>query len=151
MYTVNPRVGLNDIKLGMLRNDVKSILGEPEEVAPSAQGEDESIAWYYWEEGLCFNFDSEYDFRLTTIEVANSNTYLSGVNVIGLSVEEARTSLRSAGIDNLHFSDESSDNCNWGLLAHENEHLNLWFEDGVLESIQIGVYINGEDQECWPQ
>lgn len=35
-------------------------------------------------------------------------------------------------------------------ISVEEWQMNLWFEDGVLESVQWGVPLGEEDAETWP-
>ncbi len=147
---ITPKVGLDNIKFGMFRTDVEKILGPPEQITTDESHNDSFIIWYYWSKRVSFSFDSEVDFRLTTIEMFNPEATLYGISIIGMTEDEAQKVLFSNGHKNPVISDESQDEFNWKLMDYEDSDLNVWFEDGVVNSVQWGVNIDENDQECWP-
>ncbi len=76
--------GLDDLPFGATKEEVCSILGEPEEKDEIDLGDEISEAWHYWKLGLSVNFDEHSDFTLCSIEVASPEILLFDIPVIGM-------------------------------------------------------------------
>ena len=60
--------GLADLPFGATRDEVSAIFGEPEEVDQIDLGDEESIAWHYWNLGISLNFDESENYQLCTMK-----------------------------------------------------------------------------------
>ena len=140
---IKPKIGLDNILLGMTREQVRALVGDAEQVSLDDDVEcDESVAWYYWSRGISFHFDAEDEWRLGYIEVSAPSALLNGKPVIGLSIEEFFTMLRSEGV--LWTEGEH------GLVFVDEWDLDFWIEEGRVASVQWAAYIDDDDNEVWP-
>jgi hypothetical protein len=147
--------GLDKLKFGMTRDEVKAAIGEPNEVEnynPLEEDEGESEAWHYDELELSASFDEEDDFRLTSLAVSSAEYLFEGVNLIGLSQEEVMQQVELMDLGEVELEAVAEDDSlqqSVGSIAEAS--LNLWFEDGQLSEIQWGPFWD-EDEECyiWP-
>lgn len=148
-------MGLDKLKFGMTRDEVKAAIGEPNEVEnynPLEEDEGESEAWHYDELELSASFDEEDDFRLTSLAVSSAEYLFEGVNLIGLSQEEVMQQVELMDLGDVELEAVAEDDSlqqSVGSIAEAS--LNLWFEDGQLSEIQWGPFWD-EDEECyiWP-
>lgn len=138
-----PRVGLNDVQFGMSREQVRSIVGEPEELATYEEGTDDaSEAWYFWADGISYHFDADSDWRLTTIEVSSPEALLEDRAVIGIPQSEL--------VDLLHGRNAYWPDSEEEPVSVAEWDMNFWIQEGVLTDIQWGVPIGNDDREIWP-
>lgn len=121
--------GLADLPFGATRDEVQAIFGEPDEVDSIDLGDEESIAWHFWNLGISLNFDESENFMLCTIEVASPEVELFGKKLIGMKRNEVKEFLDTQGIG------EGKDETSRGI-AYETVELSLWFNGGELAEIQ---------------
>ena len=95
-----PLSGFGNIRLGMERNQVCNILGEPDSVevgndpTPGA-----TYTWVYVRLGAELSFDKEADFKLARITILNPLAVLLGSRPIGLSDSELSRIYPNAKLD----------------------------------------------------
>lgn len=130
--------GLNDLPFGASLDEVKQVLGEPEETDEMDLKGEKSIAWHYWEIGLSLNFDEHQGFNLSSIDVASPEVLLFGKALIGWCREDVKRFLDGKGIG------ESVDELQRGMI-YPDANLSLWFNGGDLEEIQWGVILDSGD------
>jgi hypothetical protein len=148
-----PGEGLGKIRFGMSREEVKSIIGEPDEVDNYSYSEEEESlteAWHYDVLNLSLSFDEEYDWELMTISVSGAEYEFIGKRLIGLQEYKLTETLKSMGIENLSSEDWSTEeDPEHHLLAAEEAGINFWLEKGVLTEIQWSpLFMEEEDAEC---
>jgi len=148
-------LGLGIIKFGMSRDQVREILGEPDELELppySDEKEDQSETWHYDDFELSLGFDQEDNWRLGTLAITSENYELLGKGLIGLNKEELISELNSLKIDDLELEDWSSiDIPTQELLGSESLGINFWFEDNKLSEIQWGPLFIDENTIRWPE
>ncbi|GAA5494579.1 hypothetical protein SAMN02745181_3143 [Rubritalea squalenifaciens DSM 18772] len=121
--------GLDDLPFGLTQDQVKEVLGDPEERDQVDLGDEMSIAWHYWDLGISLNFDESENYGLTSIDVASPEVTLFGKALIGMTREEVKDFLDSQSIG------QSVDEVHNGLVYPDVE-LSLWFSGGELSEIQ---------------
>ena len=124
--------GLADLPFGATRDEVQQVLGDPEEKDSVDLGDEESIAWHYWDLGLSLNFDESAEFGLCTIEVASPEVTLFGEKIIGKRKAEALEFLDQQKIGK-HVPETSRG------MAYPDVELTLWFNGGEVAEIQWSV------------
>lgn len=124
--------GLDDLPFGISQEQVKDVLGEPEEKDEIDLGDEMSIAWHYWDMGISLNFDESHNYGLTSIDVASPEITLFGEQLIGKTRDEVKAFLDTQKIG------ESVDEVHNGLVYPDVE-LSLWFSGGELAEIQWAV------------
>lgn len=151
---INLGEGLGDIKFGMTREQVESILGKPDEVDvysdPEVDDED-SESWHYDDLELSLSFDEESEWKLITIAVSSDKYRLNGKHVIGLHKEELLPVLESLFLGESETEDWSSEEVpNHVMVAYGDKQVNFWYEDDVLSEIQWGPLFIDDDTIRWP-
>ena len=145
--TIKIGVGLGDVRFGILREDAKRLLGEPDDIL--AEGESfGGELWVYERQSVALGFQSEDGYRLGSIEVKSPDATLSGVAVIGLPVHEAALALRdvfSFPLEAVFDDGEEPEQLRFRDLA-----ISFWVEDGTIESISWSVTVNETDELLWP-
>ncbi len=152
-----PGVGLGTLKFGMTRDDVKKLVGKPDEVEnlPGFEEEvnDELESWHYDEHEFSLVFDADYDWRLVSIAVSDPYFTFHGKNIIGMDKQETLDLLSNLGIEISNEEDLSDDeNPNLELIESEDAGLMVWFADDEVIEIQILPDVE-EDGETliWPE
>jgi hypothetical protein len=153
--TIEEGQGLGNLKFGLTRNEVESIIGEPEEKENFSFTEDEenlTESWHYDELELSLGFDQEDDWRLVTISISSENYKFRDFCPVGLSKKELKTILEEKGIDDLEFEDLSTiENPSHGLISSESLGLNFWFDDDSLNEVQWGPLFIDNETVKWPK
>ncbi len=141
--------GIGNIKFGYTMDQVKAVMGEPEEVEESDEDDEfEHKAWNYWEEGYSFFFDHEDDYRLSCVQTENPDVILFDKKVFDLSTTELKDLLAQNGIT--EFETEKLETGET-RLSYEKDMIDLYFEDDQLLAINFGVYINDDLEVQWPE
>ena len=144
---IKPKIGLDDITFGMTRKQIKLKIGRPEKISFDNYGgddDDKTVAWYYWDKGISFHFDSDTDWRLSLIEINNNSALLNGINICGISYKKLSNILNLWKISYKYNKKE-------GLVDIKKWRLYFWIEDKVVISIQWGVFLNDDDEYQWPK
>jgi hypothetical protein len=140
--------GIGNIRFGYSMDQVKDIMGEPEEVEESDEEDEfEHKAWNYWQQGYSFFFDHEDNYRLSCIQTENPEVTLFGKKIFDLTARELKDLLAQNGI-----TDCETEKLDTGetRLSYEREMIDLYLEDDQLLAINFGVYINDDLEVQWP-
>jgi hypothetical protein len=146
--------GALDLVFGMTRDEVKAVIGQPDEVETFADDEDgQSEAWHYDEYELSATFDEADDWRLTSLAVSSPEFLFEGVNLIGLSSEEVIQQLEIMDLGDVSLEEIADEEVPEQQVATIIEvSLNLWFEEGSLTEIQWGPFWDEDEEEyIWPE
>lgn len=147
--------GLGIIKFGMNRNEIRDLLGEPDEIEAFSYTESETDlteSWHYDEMELSLGFDEVDDWRLVTISVTAPFYEFHGQKIVGKSKDEMLALLNSMGAKDINFEDFSTpENPSHEVLASDSLGMNFWFDEGVLAEIQWSPFINQDDSVKWPE
>lgn len=147
-----PGTGLGKLKFGDSRDEVKAILGEPDEIDRYEDGEGFTVeAWHYDELELSVSFEEEFDWKMIIIAVSSPVYVLKGHELIGMNRLDLIQLLNNLGMGKLIQEDWSSiDNPDHHLIMVEDDWINFWLDDGVLTEIQWGPRFNEEEEIEWP-
>jgi len=151
-----PGVGLGTLKFGMTRDEVKKLVGKPDEVEnlPGFEEEvnDELESWHYDEHEFSLVFDADYDWRLVSIAVSDPYFTFHGKSFIGMEKQETLDFLSNLGIEISNEEDLSDEeNPDLELIESEDAGLMVWFANDEVIEIQILPDVE-EDGETliWP-
>lgn len=148
-------IGLGQLKFGMSRDEVKKLLGEPDEIESYSYAEEDqdlTESWHYDELELSLGFDGEEDWKLTTISVTSDFYELKNKRLMGLSKEDLLTALSELDFADLDIDDwESDDNTEQTLISSDSFGMGFWVEDGFLIEIQWNPLFSDEDTIVWPE
>jgi len=152
-----PGQGLGIIKFGMSRDEIRSILGNPDEVdqygyEDSDDDDDQTEAWHYDELNASFSFDALDDWRLNAIAVSDPEYLLNNKSLIGLSRMELQETLSDFGLGEIKAEEWSHEEMpDDRLLSIDEASMNFWMEDDQLAEIQWGPLIDEDDNVHWPE
>ncbi|HON18896.1 MAG TPA: hypothetical protein PK990_06975 [Salinivirgaceae bacterium] len=141
--TIIPGKGLGDLRFGMTRNEVKKIIGEPDEIEQIPFSDDENDTmetWHYDEHELSISFEKEMDNKLTTIAISALNASLNGEKLID---QHKDTVMAKLALMNLgEFDDEiieEDEDSKISMVSCYDSGLIFWFENDILTEIQLGM------------
>jgi hypothetical protein len=145
---IRPGWGMGALRLGMLYDEVRSAVGEPDHTEQDDEGGTHRIGWHYDRLELSLYFDEDVGGQLTLIISESARTQLSGVFPIGMRAEAAARALREVG--KLERDDEVSEE---GLEFYSiaEAGMGLLFADGVCESIDIAAFTDEGGEYVWPE
>jgi hypothetical protein len=151
-HKIIPGVGFDDIKFGMMQDEVEGILGEPDEVEEQNYGDGEAAEVFYYDElGISMSFDAEEDYRLVEISFEDENFILFDSIHVGQPLNEVLSLCERAKMGEYDLEDLSLDGFDGKeLYTYEKDNINLWIDDKMLSSIQIGPYWLDDDTIKWP-
>jgi len=147
-------VGIGPIRFGQEEVSVTNHLGLPESREyiefEDALGDGTKVLGYYGD-GLVFNFDSDDDFRLSTIAIREPGHTLYGEDLFGQGKLRVLTHL-SQHIDETPEEETHSDEDtpDYLLVEYVDQSLFLWFDADTLVEIEIG-YRFENDEPVWPK
>ncbi|WP_078125055.1 hypothetical protein [Leptospira alexanderi] len=101
--------GLNGLYFGMSKDEVKSKLGEPDEIYEYDYEGFLSTGYEYFSEEAEYEFDKEEEDRLYSITISNPSIRLFGKPIIGESIETIRDLLSENGVDDFEEDDGEHD------------------------------------------
>lgn len=152
-----PGVGIGGLKFGMTRDEVKVVVGKPDDIEnlPGFEEEvnDELESWHYDEYEFSLVFDADYDWRLVSIAVSDPFFTFYGKSIIGMAKQDVLDLFAEKAIEISNVEDVSDDeNPDMELIESDEEGLMVWFEGGEAIEMQILPDVE-EDGETlmWPE
>ncbi len=144
---IAPKIGVDKIKLGMSMDQVRALLGDPDNIETfipiEKQPECRSINWFYGDTE--YSFDSEDRFLLSSIQSSCSNLILNNLPLIGISTKELQTRFPSAELDEEFEFDIDE-------YRHSELQLSFWVKDDTVYMVTIYPEYNKEGTEViWPR
>lgn len=139
--------GLNELKFGLGMDDVKKILGNPDETEITEEADEQTEIWYYWEDGVIVFFDLNLDKRCICLELENTDVLLFGKKVTDLDEESVTKLFKEKG-----FSEFETEVETWGekRLSIEDAVVDIYFEDKEIVAINWGVDYDDDGNPLWP-
>ncbi len=135
-----PKVGVNNIKLGMTKMDVQAQLGAP----ASIDKLDEEEIWEF-ETGLELSFQSEDSYRLSSITVMADSALLDSKPIIGISESELENIFPAFSLDEDFKKDGKS------YFADELQIMAWVFDGEVFNIVLFPEYDEHTELPIWPK
>jgi hypothetical protein len=136
-------IGTGPLRFGMIRDEIKQLMGEPDEVEMFDEPEDmlgRSEIWHYDDQEISLSFEEGEQWTLVALATSSENMKIAGKKIIGLSKEEV---LKFASDFELGDMDEEElteeDGVSSTVVSFYESGLNFWFEDDCLSEIQWGA------------
>ncbi len=146
-YIIKPGIGMGPLKFGMYRNQVQDILGVPDEIEQNNdEGDEIDVTWYYDNLDLVLYFDEEDDYRLSNIEIDNQEVILFGSKLSSINLAQATQLLSENGIRDSAQEPLEEET----VLTSEQSGIDIYFEEGHFNSVQISPLFQDEDTVNWP-
>lgn len=133
-------IGIGDVKFGMSPDQVKVLLGEPDEVNKQVYSDEDpdyySIEWHYDAIEMSVVFDMMETLELATISISSESFTLEGNSLIGNTIEKVMGLLDKTDLSS-EWEELEEEEDNSRSFVNEEEGLSLYFEDGLLSELQL--------------
>ena len=130
---IKPLIGLNNILLGMSRDSIKNLLGEPKSTRdffPLSNNDAEKAEIWLYANGIELYFSADENYLLGTITVESNVSKLDNFDCIGVSEKELKLKFpQLETIDN--FEDFGKD------YRLPNKQISFWVVDGKVRNLTI--------------
>ncbi|MEZ4909818.1 MAG: hypothetical protein R2774_03040 [Saprospiraceae bacterium] len=146
--------GIGALKFGMTKEDVATLLGEPEEKSEFESDFSPGMflgSWHYDILEMTLVFDPYYEDRLVSIGVSDPHYTLQGKSLIGMSMEEIENYLEKLDIQITDNDDKSSEEePDLWLIECEESGILFWISDDEVIEVQINPFMDDDDNVAWP-
>jgi hypothetical protein len=146
--------GIDNIKFGMNRDDVKRILGEPNEVENYSFSSEEHYlteSWFYEDKKLSLSFGEDDDWRLVTISSFSEECKIDDNDIIGINKNALLNLMSTIQIDDMFTEDLSDGEDNQIVFGSDAKGINFLVKDDTVVEIQFGPLFKDEDTIIWPE
>ena len=133
--------GLDNIPFGIDQDQLKTILGEPDEIEKSPSltpDEPTSEVWHYDEHEISALFDYYDDtWELVSLATVSSDALLNGVKLIGLQKKEVIKAIQKLTLGKYTNESLTTDETpSESIMSFESTGIDFWFEGDTLIEIQ---------------
>ena len=151
-YEIIPGQGFDKVKLGMTRDEITGLFGNPDETEEFNYDEgDHSISYYYNDLGFEFTFESDNDYVLSYLSVNKDKFHIKNKIHIGMAKDELMDAVKELNFSNPNKEEIDDDDLpNQELFSFYDENINLWLVDGILDEIEIGPFWEDDENPIWP-
>lgn len=135
---IYPLKGVNNLKFGCNQDDVRKILGEPDEIEYLEEDDLSSLIWQYWDMGLTIFFDELDNSIFASAEIEDPEALIFGKRIFDLSEKEAIDLFKSNGFTELDIEDHD-----WGerRVSFDDAMVDLYYEKGHLICVNLSTDI----------
>lgn len=134
---IYPLKGINNLNFGCKQDDVRKILGEPDEVEHLEEDDNlSSLIWQYWNLGLTIFFDEFDHNKFASAEIEHPDALIFGKRIFDLSEKEAIELFKANGFNELDIEDHE-----WGerRISFDDAMIDLYYEKGKLNCINLST------------
>lgn len=151
---IEPGIGLGELQFGMSQDDVKNLLGLPDEIEIYeylTETKERHEQWSFNELELEVYFSSEEEWKFDSISV-NSNYYeLWNTIKVGQKMKQVVQTLKDLKVDDYLCEDISTiESPDHKLFELNESDVNLWFDNRELSEIQWSPKFKDENTIIWP-
>lgn len=147
-------IGLGELNFGMTRDQIESILGQPnekEKYSYADLGDDFTENWHYDALELSLGFDQEDDWRLVTLAVTSKDYEFDGIIPIDLTKKELTSELNNIGINDLEYENwTTKESLSHELISSKKSGINFWFDENSLTEVQWAPLLIDDETIKWP-
>lgn len=134
-----PKIGVDNIKLGMNQKEVQALMGAP----ASKESHEEEEIWEF-ETGLELSFQAEDNYRLGSITVMADAALLDSKSIIGLSESELESFFPVFRLDEDFNTDGKS------YYADELQIMAWVFDGEVFNIVVFPEFDENTETPIWP-
>lgn len=148
---IKPLIGFGDLKFGATKNEVKTMLGEPQEVELIEGDEDFSDIeiWFYWDQECSVFFENEFEDKCTNIETDNMAAVLFGKAIFELNEKQIIDLLKENGYSDFETEDDLEEGEK--LVSFFDAQVDFLFEGKKLVQVSWAVKISDDETPVWPK
>ncbi|MCW8935528.1 MAG: hypothetical protein OQK98_12455 [Gammaproteobacteria bacterium] len=142
---LKPLIGIDNIILGSSKQSIFELLGQPESTN-SDEWPDGTISesWLYLDSGLTLNFDSDNNYRLSTINTTSRQAELEGLKLVGKNINSIIDKHSSIILDE-DLSESVKD------YVYPEKEISFWVVNDLIENITVfPEYDKSKDLPIWP-
>ena len=147
---IKPMQGLGELKFGASQDDVKKLLGEPDETETiDVEGEIHEVeVWSYFDEGHSIYFEKDLDNVCTNFETENEDAKLFGKKVFELEQDAIIALMKENNFTK--FEIEKDDELDEVIVFFDEAHMQFVFENNQLGLVSWAVAMGDDDEILWP-
>lgn len=153
---IKPLEGVGDVKFGMTLDEIKTVLGNPDEIEKDMRYGDLpnevcDVA-YYDELGASFSFDKKYKYKMTEC-IFEDEAYTLGEICVNMNAEKVMDLAESMELGDWYEEElEPEDGGNEATAyTFEDAGVTFWFEGERLASIQLNAEQDEKGDIVWPE
>jgi hypothetical protein len=139
--------GLNELTFGLGMDEVRKLLGNPDEKESLKEKEDNSEVWYYDEDGLSVFFGEEEGWRCICLETDNENAVVLGKKISEIKVSQIEKLFLSKGYNDIETVNET-----WGekCICINDAVIDFYFENEEIIAVNWGIDYDEDGNPLWP-
>ncbi|MCU0433327.1 MAG: hypothetical protein MUC87_07735 [Bacteroidia bacterium] len=142
-FDIRLQEGFGGLKFGATVQEAEACFGVPDET-DLFEGPDgsEAVVWHYLDYGFSLFFDREEREVFSTVELdAQTDPRLWGENLFSLNEKELKALFRQNG-----YTEIDEERHPWGekRITFDEAHIDFYFENGRMVSINFGVMLTSE-------
>jgi len=151
---IEPKIGLGELQFGMKQDDIKYLIGLPNEIEiyeylPETKERHEQ--WSYYELQLEIYFSSEEEWKFDSVSVNSSYYELWKTIKIGQKMKNVEQILKKLKVEDYLCEDISTiESPDHKLFELKESDVNLWFDNRELSEIQWSPKFIDEETLNWP-
>lgn len=147
---IKPMQGLGELKFGASQEDVKKLLGEPDETETiDVEGEIHEVeVWSYYEEGHSIYFEKDLENVCTNFETENEDALLFGKKVFELDQDAIISLMKENNFT--RFEVEKDAELDEVIVFFDEAHMQFVFEEDSLGLVSWAVAMGDDDEILWP-
>ena len=144
---ISLKTGLNELRFGLTMDEVKKIMGDPDDTETLDDSEEKTEVWYYWEDGITVFFEMQGIFKCVCLETDNPDSVLLGHKISELK----ETDIKDLFVKNNYVEFETEDE-EWGekRISIDDAVVDIYFDKGAIMSVNWGVDYDEEEEPIWP-
>jgi len=139
--------GLNELKFGLTMDEVKKMMGNPDDTEILDDPEEKTEIWYYWEDGITVFFEMHGVMRCVCLETDHPDSVLLGKKISELKESD----IKELFVKN-KYSEFETEVEEWGetRISIDDAVIDIYFDKGAIVSVNWGVDYDEEEEPIWP-
>ena len=144
---ISLKKGLNELQFGLTMDEVKKIMGNPDDMETLDDPEEKTEVWYYWEDGITVFFEMHGIYKCVCLETDNPDSVLLGSKISDLKEGDIKELFEKNKYTEFETEDEE-----WGekRISIDDAVVDIYFDKGAIVSVNWGVDYDEEEEPIWP-
>jgi hypothetical protein len=143
---LNIEIGIGKLRFGFKEDEVKEILGNPDEIKKDENSENR-IIWVFNKEKIRLTFYKDEERKLGYIETANPNLTLNEFSIINSNIELVKEEFSKEEI----FDWEKEEYHSFTTYFNERFWITFHVKYEEVTDLEIGVPFITEEEYKWPK